>query len=81
MTFSYNPGGEWTHQHQMSINNKRDQITREDLLAVAQISDLKHASKIIDEVIAAVQNWPHYASQAKLDNKRAEAIKKQHRII
>jgi serine/threonine-protein kinase HipA len=81
MTYSYNPGGEWTHQHQMSINNKRDQITREDLLAVAQVSDLKHASKIIDEVKAAVQNWPQYANQAKLDKKRTEAIKKQHRII
>jgi serine/threonine-protein kinase HipA len=81
MTYSYNPGGEWTHQHQMSINNKRDQITREDLLAVAQVSDLKHASKIIDEVKAAVQNWPHYANQARLDKKRSEAIKKQHRII
>ena len=81
MTYSYNPGGEWTHQHQMSINNKRDQITREDLLAVAQVSDLKHASKIIDEVQAAVQNWPHYANQARLDKKRTEAIKKQHRII
>ena len=81
MTYSYNPGGEWTHQHQMSINNKRDQITREDLLAVAQVSDLKHASKIIDEVKAAVQNWPHYANQARLDKKRSEAIKKQHRVI
>ena len=81
MTYSYNPGGEWTHQHQMSINNKRDQITREDLLAVAQVSDLKHASKIIDEVKAAVQNWPHYANQARLDKKRTEAIKKQHRIV
>ena len=81
MTYSYNPGGEWTHQHQMSINNKRDQITREDLLAVAQVSDLKHASKIIDEVQAAVQNWHHYANQARLDKKRTEAIKKQHRII
>jgi len=81
MTYSYNPGGEWTHQHQMSINNKRDHITREDLLAVASGSDLKHANKVIDEVQAAVQNWPYYASEAKLDSKRAEVIKKQHRII
>jgi serine/threonine-protein kinase HipA len=81
MTYSYNPAGEWTHQHQMSINNKRDHITREDLLAVASGSDLKHGHKVIDEVQAAVQNWPDYASEAKLDRKRAEAIKKQHRII
>jgi serine/threonine-protein kinase HipA len=81
MTYSYIPAGEWTHQHQMSINNKRDHITREDLLAVASGSDLKHANKVIDEVQAAVQNWPDYASEAKLDKKRAELIKKQHRII
>lgn len=81
MTYSYNPGGEWTHQHQMSINNKRDHITREDLLAVANGSDLKHANRVIDEVQAAVQNWPDYACEAKLDSNRAETIKKQHRII
>jgi serine/threonine-protein kinase HipA len=81
MTYSYNPDGEWTHQHQMSINNKRDQITREDLLAVAHVSDLKHANKVIDQVQTAVQNWPYYANEAKLDEKRAEAIKKQHRSI
>ena len=81
MTYSYNPRGEWTHRHQMSINNKRDQINREDLLAVAHVSDLKYANKVIDEVQTAVQNWPNYANEAQLDKKRVEAIKKQHRII
>ena len=48
MTYSYNPRGTWTNQHQMSINARRDHFTREDLLAVAMTSDLRQASKVID---------------------------------
>jgi serine/threonine-protein kinase HipA len=81
MTFSFNPRGSWTHQHQMSINNKRDQITRDDLLAVARVSDFNNADKVINEVQDALKCWPEYADAAKIDVKRMAAIQKQHRII
>ena len=80
MTFSFNPRGSWTHQHQMSINNKRDQITRDDLLAVARVSDFNNADKVINEVQDALKCWPEYADAAKIDVKRMAAIQKQHRI-
>src|SRR5690606_21451109 len=35
VAYAYNPDGSWTHQHQMSLNNKRDGFQLADLLAFA----------------------------------------------
>ncbi|MBQ7996364.1 MAG: type II toxin-antitoxin system HipA family toxin [Paludibacteraceae bacterium] len=61
MSWAYNPSGEWTSAHQMSINNKYDAITREDLLKVAYEMNIKKAPKIIDQVVDAVSHWPSLA--------------------
>jgi serine/threonine-protein kinase HipA len=81
MTYSYNPRGTWTNQHQMSLNARRDNFTREDLLAVAMTSDLRQASKVIDEVQNAVANWADYANEAKLNKTHMQAIADQHRRL
>ncbi|NOY16653.1 MAG: type II toxin-antitoxin system HipA family toxin, partial [Gammaproteobacteria bacterium] len=64
MTYSHNPAGKWTDRHQMTVNGKRDQFTKEDLLAVAASSDLKGAEKVIQDVLQAVKQWPEFARQA-----------------
>ena len=61
ISWAYNPSGEWTSVHQMSINNKWDAITREDLLKVAYEMNIKKAPKIIDQVVDAVALWPTLA--------------------
>ena len=76
MMYSYNPNGEWTDQHQMTINGKRDNFTKEDLLSVATSSDLKGAKNVIQEVVNAVKQWPDFAAQAGVDDKRARNITK-----
>lgn len=63
MSWAYNPNGGWTATHQMSINNKWDNITREDLLAVASEMNIKGAKKIIDQVVEAVAQWPRLARE------------------
>ena len=50
MGFAYNPLGAWTATHQMSINGKFDNITRADLLSLANANNIKNASEIIDQV-------------------------------
>ncbi len=80
MTYSYKPAGKWTDQHQMTVNGKRDQFTKEDFLKVAASSDLKGAENVIQEVLDAVKRWPDFAKQAGVDNKRIRHIKKLHRI-
>ncbi|MEE8342456.1 MAG: type II toxin-antitoxin system HipA family toxin [Gammaproteobacteria bacterium] len=80
MMYSYNPTGEWTDKHQMTVNGKRDQFTKEDLLKVAMSSDLKGAEDVIQEVLDAVERWPDFARQAGVDKKRIKKITKLHRI-
>ena len=57
VSWAYNPKGEWTSHHQMSINGKWDSITRDDLLEVATKMNIKHADEIIDSVRDAVSGW------------------------
>jgi serine/threonine-protein kinase HipA len=63
MSWAYNPKGEWTSHHQMSINNKWDNITRADLIAVAEAMHIKKADSIINETCDAVSMWTTIAKE------------------
>lgn len=78
ITFAYDPKNLWLHQHQMSINGKRSDITRADLLAVAKDMNIKKAEAIIDEVLAGVKSWKKWAKQAGVDPKQVAAIGSLH---
>ncbi|TVS10154.1 MAG: type II toxin-antitoxin system HipA family toxin, partial [Wenzhouxiangella sp.] len=41
VTYSYNPEGDWTASHQMSVNGKRDGFELEDLRACARNASMK----------------------------------------
>ena len=66
LTYAYNPDGQWTSAHQMTINGKRDRFTREDFRTCAATVGLKRgrAETLLDEVRAAVQRWPEHAARA-----------------
>jgi serine/threonine-protein kinase HipA len=66
VTYAYNPTGLWTNRHQMTINHKTDDFTREDFKAVAQVAGLKRgrADDILSEVMDTVKEWPRYAKTA-----------------
>ncbi len=66
LTFSYNPGGDWTSSHQMSLNGRRDHFTLDDFKACARLATLKRgrAEAIIEDVSAVVRRWPEYADRA-----------------
>ncbi|MCH5180942.1 MAG: type II toxin-antitoxin system HipA family toxin [Erysipelotrichales bacterium] len=70
VTFSYNPNGFWTKEHQMIINGKTIDITLEDLLCSAKSMgiDESSAKKIIKEVNDVVLNWSKYAKRAYLSD-------------
>ena len=69
VTYSYNPTGDWTAQHQMSVNGRRDGFTLEDFRASARSALLQRgrAEAIIEEVRTAVAAWPKFADQAKVN--------------
>ncbi len=81
VAYSYNPTGDWTAQHQMSVAGKRDDFERNDLLRFAETSGIRSlaARRIIDEVVAAVANWPQYAADVgvpKIDIRRIGATQR-----
>lgn len=61
MGFCYNPNGQWASAHQMTILGKRNDIRRQDLLAFADMQDIKDAREIIERVDDAVHRFPEYA--------------------
>ncbi len=82
MTYSYNPSGDWTAQHQMSVNGKRDGFTLEDFRACAKSALMKRgrAETIVEEVRAAVAQWPDYAVKAGVAEDWREQIRRNLRL-
>ena len=74
VSWAYNPAGAWTSQHQMSINNKWTDITRADLLALAQNVNIRRANQIIEQVVAGVSLWPRLAKEYGIPKDIADAI-------
>lgn len=73
---AYRPASEWVSQHALSVNGKRKNITREDLISVAKQMNVKRPERMINEVAAAVKNWTDYADQVNVETKLKNAIAK-----
>lgn len=73
---AYRPGSEWVSRHALSINGKRDNITREDLIEVGRSIRNKKAGEIIDEIYDKVRQWDFYATEAGVDKEKRLEIGK-----
>ena len=71
---AYRPGSTWVSQHNLTINGKRQNISRTDLLEVASNMNIKKAKYVIDQINKVVINWNYYAEQQKVEVKLKEAI-------
>ena len=80
VTYSHNPAGAWTNQHQMSINGKRDEFNKKDLIAIGESISLPNAEKVIDEIKQVITSWPDYAKQAGVRKKLIDNIASMHRL-
>ena len=74
MGYAYNPEGGWTSTHQMSINGKFDDITRNDMLTFASMNNIKDATSIIDEVREAASHWTEIAKECGVPSIMTDAI-------
>lgn len=74
MGYAYNPNGGWTSTHQMSVNGKFDDITREDLLAFARQNNIKEAPLIIDEICETASHWVELALECGVPRKTTEVV-------
>lgn len=72
--FAYRPGSVWVSQHNLSINGKRKDFTRQDLLKIADQNSIRYPEKMINDCIAIVKKWPQYAANFQVDTEKMTAI-------
>jgi serine/threonine-protein kinase HipA len=82
MTWSFNPEGRWTSQHQMTLNGKRDGFTLEDFRTCAATAGLKRGrgDTIVAEVVDAVRRWAVFAAEVGVPDEHAAFVAGTHRL-
>ena len=76
LCYSYKPGGRWIGQHQLSLNGKQDNFTRQDLLTIGEKMGIRRCGEMIDEVINAVSNWHSIAQDCGVRESHIAEIEK-----
>lgn len=71
---AYRPQSTWVSMHCLTVNGKREHISRADLEAVATNMNIKKAKQIIKQVNDVVNNWSNYADTQKVDTILRDAI-------
>ncbi|MFK8048175.1 MAG: type II toxin-antitoxin system HipA family toxin [Halioglobus sp.] len=76
VAYSYKPGSKWVNSHQLSLNGKRDDFEREDLMVLAETFP-KEALQIIEEVVEVVSHWSGYAKRVDVPARLASEIQEK----
>src|SRR5690606_35099102 len=83
VAYSYNPQGRWTSTHQMTMNGKRDDFTRDAFRECARSVSMKRgrADAIVDQVSAVVARWPEFADAAGVPAPWRDQIVRHLRVL
>ena len=71
---AYRPGSEWVSQHALSINNKRKEITKEDLIVIGKSIKNKKTVSILEEIYKVVSHWKKFADEVNVLPELRDAI-------
>ena len=71
---AYQPRHQWVSQHALSINGKRTDITKADLLAIGKTIGNKKAAETIEEISNTVSQWKGFADEVKVSPKLRDEI-------
>ena len=71
---AYRPNHQWVSHHALSINGKRKDINKSDLLVIGNSIHCKRAAEIVDEIESIVMNWDRFASEVGVSKELIEAI-------
>ncbi len=74
LCFSFDPNNFWVNQQTLSVNGKRLQITKKDLMKIAEENNLKKGEKIIEQLNEVILSWRDYAKQAGVRSDLTERI-------
>jgi serine/threonine-protein kinase HipA len=81
MTFAFNPAGQWTYQHFMSVSGVFDKINADHLLAVAQRFAIGTGPQVLNKVRDAVALWPEIARANNLPEAEVQEVGKHHMLL
>lgn len=83
VTYAYQPAGQWTSRHQMSINGKRDGFTRADLLALGETAGMKarRAGEMLAQVLGVFERWPEFAEKAGVAEDATRRVQNAQRLV
>lgn len=76
LCYAYSPEGRWTSRHQLSLNGKQADFTREDLLQVAENMGISKSAAMIDRTVEVASRWMEYAHTAGVPEPLAGLIDK-----
>jgi serine/threonine-protein kinase HipA len=78
VTYAWNPRGEWTSRHQMSIGGLRHGFSRHELLEFALFADVKKApaEAMLDRILEVTGRWPEFADRAGVEPERIEEVQR-----
>ena len=71
---AYKPKHQWVSQHALSINGKRTNVTKDDLLTIGKSIKHKKAAETIEEISHTVSQWKTFADQVKVSPKLRDEI-------
>ena len=76
VTFACDSRNRWLQAHQMTINGKKSDILMSDMIACGRNMDITTSKcmKIINEVKAAVNEWPKVAQSVEIRGKTIDLI-------
>jgi len=73
---AYRPDSIWVSQHALSINGKRKDINKNDLISFAKSMNIKKPNLIISEIIDTIKNWNNYADDVDMNPALRDSIQK-----
>ena len=76
LCYSYDNQNEWVNGHNMRINNKRSNITYEDLMIVGEKFNIKKRKVIFDKIKKVVDAFEQYAFKIKVKQELVDQVER-----
>lgn len=74
VTFAYSASSKWLRQHLMSVNGKFAEISKKDLLVLADQFEVPDARATIEQIVDIVAGWAKYADRAGISRDRRDEV-------
>ncbi len=81
VAYAFNPDGQWTYQHFMSVSGQYGNITVDHLLAVAQRFAIGTGPQVLSQVRDAVAGWVDIARANNIPEAEVQEVGKHHKLL